>query len=218
MKNLIIISLLFLFSCAKDGKNIYIEGKVVNPVTGQPIEGIRLVLHKMTSDLGSGSSSVIKDESYSDINGNFTLSHNGSLFNNYIVLVEYPNEGYHLVGWKDATGQNVGGYQLDVKKGELMDVRLELLEYCDVFFSYDNINCYNGNDSLFLDVRSAEYIVTDGYYIKVVGCNTFTSGPVKIPQGTYTLSGIIKRGGVSTNFNSIQTIWPDSVNTFEIFY
>ncbi|MCB0479208.1 MAG: hypothetical protein KDC84_13660 [Crocinitomicaceae bacterium] len=31
-----------LSSCAKDGKNIYVEGRIVNPVTGEGIPNIKM--------------------------------------------------------------------------------------------------------------------------------------------------------------------------------
>lgn len=34
----ILILLFVLFSCAKEGKKIYVEGKVINPVTGEEIQ------------------------------------------------------------------------------------------------------------------------------------------------------------------------------------
>ncbi|MCB0478289.1 MAG: hypothetical protein KDC84_09005 [Crocinitomicaceae bacterium] len=218
MKNLIIISLLFLFSCAKEGKNICIEGKVINPVTGQPIEGIRLVLHKKTSDLGSGSSSVIKSEAYSDINGNFVLSHNGSLFNSYIVLIEYPNEGYHLVGWKDATGQTIGGYQLDVKKGELMDVRLELLPYANVKFNFNNVNCVDTTDLLQVYLSDDYDVFLPGAW-EHYGCVNYLGfyGALK-PMGYYYIHWDVTRNNVMTSFDDTIYLNEGEMKTYTINY
>ena len=55
-KSLSIFFILLLFSCAKDGKNIYVEGRVVNPVTGEGIPNIKMELWKLTATVsGSGS-------------------------------------------------------------------------------------------------------------------------------------------------------------------
>jgi hypothetical protein len=44
MKNIIRLILIFILSsaCTKFGKNVTVKGKVVNPVTGQGIEGIEI--------------------------------------------------------------------------------------------------------------------------------------------------------------------------------
>jgi len=179
-----------------------------------------LVLHKQVVDFGSGSSSKIKQTAYSDANGNFVLKHNGSLVNKFIVLVEYPDgtEGYHLVGWKDESGNPIGTYQLPVEKGELMKVDLELLPYCFVTFHYNNLICFDLTDSLFVDVRSSEYVVTNGYEIKVWGCGINDYGPVKLPQGAYFINGRVKKNNIISYINYTYSIYPDSANVFDVQY
>ena len=218
IKYLFFILVLFS-SCAKEGKNIYIEGKVVNPVTGEGIEGIRLVLHKEVIDFGSGSSSKIKQTAYSDANGNFVLKHNGSLVNKFIVLIEFPDgtPGYHLVGWKDEAGNTVGGYQLPVKKGSLMKVNLELVPYAFFKVNANNNNCFNTLDSMFLYKQNQIGSLQIGPWI-YPGCNSFSGGYNKVPMGTIYFSWDVKRNGSIQSFSDTIFLNENEYRTYTIDY
>ncbi len=68
MKNLafyIILSISAL-SCTKLGKNVTIEGRVMNPIKGEGIEGIELELLRTTAGLPGGYKSVKSTNSNSD--------------------------------------------------------------------------------------------------------------------------------------------------------
>ena len=194
MKNLIIISLLFLFSCVKDGKNIYVEGRVVNPVTGEGIPNITLDLRKQVPDPGgSGSDSKTVKTVLSDQNGYFTIAHNGSLFNSYIIHMSNSNGiGYHVAGWKDASGTSIGGYNLEVDKGQYMNVRYELVPYGKMRIWHRNLNCFNTNDSIHI-FRVDEFHYTDGDY-KRYGCIIDEQqGYYTVPMGDVFLSWTVYR-------------------------
>ena len=49
MRSLLILAGIFLvfFSCTKFGKNVTVKGRVLNPVTGQGIEGAEVKLYKL---------------------------------------------------------------------------------------------------------------------------------------------------------------------------
>ncbi|MEZ4938480.1 MAG: hypothetical protein R2799_12900 [Crocinitomicaceae bacterium] len=218
MKNLIIISLLFLFSCAKEGKNIYIEGKVVNPITGEGIPNVRLLLKKKVNDLGSLTSvGKIKQEAISDVDGNFVLKHNGSLFHTYIVLHEFIDEGYHLVGWKDEAGQTIGGYQLEVKKGELMNVRLELLPYAEFKVEAYNVNCFDQTDTMLLYKQNQIGSLQEGPWI-YPGCNSFLGGYNKVPMGKIYFSWHVIRNGITNIYSDTIYLDEGEQETFTINY
>jgi len=179
-----------------------------------------LVLHKQVIDFGSGSSSKIKQTAYSDANGNFVLKHNGSLVNKFIVLIEFPDgsKGYHLVGWKDETGNPIGTYQLPVEKGNLMKVKLELLPYGYFKLEYNNTSCFDQTDTIFSDIRNNYYIVTNGYEFFRNGCGSLTTNNIKIPIGEYQYSGRVVKNNSQTWIYQNFTVYEDSSITTVIDY
>ena len=73
MKNLALLIILLTFlGCTKLGKNITVKGRVLNPITGQGIEGVTLELLKGTLGLPAELKSV--KEVTTDANGNFEIS------------------------------------------------------------------------------------------------------------------------------------------------
>ena len=197
-KSLSIFFILLLFSCAKDGKNIYVEGRVVNPVTGEGIPNIKMELWKLTATVsGSGIDGKIVKEVMTDDQGNFVLDHNGSLFNAYLVRLTYELDntngiGYHRVGWKDANGNILQGHNLEVDKGQYMNVRYELVPYGKMRVWHRNLNCFNSNDSIHI-FRVDEFHYTDGDY-KRYGCIIDEQqGYYSVPMGDVFLSWTVYR-------------------------
>jgi len=79
LKKLLYISILaFLLSCTKGGGNVYVEGRVYNPITGEGIEGAEIILYR--DKLGgavaaqSGGSKIVENVK-SDANGNYKIKH-----------------------------------------------------------------------------------------------------------------------------------------------
>ncbi len=196
--------MLFLFSCAKEGKNIYIEGRVLNPVTGEGIPNVKLLLKKVVSNIDLTTESKVKQEAISDADGNFILKHNGT--GNFVVSVEFLDEGYHFVGWRDESGQTVGDYKLYVTKGEVMNVSLELAPYGFVRTWFHNVNCHNQNDSIVIS-RINEYSdYTPGHFSNV-GCQNLEQLPfMKRPMGKIYIYYTVYRDN-SGPINGIDTIF-----------
>ena len=219
MKNLIIISLLFLFSCVKDGKNIYVEGRVVNPVTGEGIPNITLDLRKKVPDPGgSGSDSKTVKTVLSDQNGYFTIAHNGSLFNSYIIHMSNSNGiGYHVAGWKDASGTSIGGYNLEVDKGQYMNVRYELVPYAEFKVDAYNVNCFDQTDTMLLYKQNQIASLQEGPRI-YPGCNSFLGGYNKVPMGKIYFSWHVIRNGITNIYSDTIYLDEGEQETFTINY
>ena len=219
MKNLIIISLLFLFSCVKDGKNIYVEGRVVNPVTGEGIPNITLDLRKQVPDPGgSGSDSKTVKTVLSDQNGYFTIAHNGSLFNSYIIHMSNSNGiGYHVAGWKDASGTSIGGYNLEVDKGQYMNVRYELVPYAEFKVDAYNVNCFDQTDTMLLYKQNQIGSLQEGPWI-YPGCNSFLGGYNKVPMGKIYFSWHVIRNGITNIYSDTIYLDEGEQETFTINY
>ncbi len=207
MKNLIFISLLFLFSCAKDGKNIYVEGRVVNPETGEGISNITLDLRKQVASFGSGQTSKTVRSVITNQNGDFVIAHNGSLFNNYIVHMSDSNgKGYHVKGWKDNNGNSIGNYNLDVNKGDVMNVTYELVPYANIRYNFENVNCFDQTDTMFIFLQDCYGTYLDHAWYHY-GCANYIGSYDKVPMGvthyTYT---VIRNGTLNTYNDTIKLV------------
>ena len=101
MKNrtliLTLFSLLFaVIGCTKFGKNITVEGRVLNPITNEPISDITVRLIKSKNLQYYGGYKTIK-ETTSDINGNFELSagRTGGVW----IVADFNYQNYYELGW-----------------------------------------------------------------------------------------------------------------------
>ncbi|MCB0478288.1 MAG: hypothetical protein KDC84_09000 [Crocinitomicaceae bacterium] len=218
-KSLSIFFILLLFSCAKDGKNIYVEGRVVNPVTGEGIPNITLDLRKKVPDPGgSGSDSKTVKTVLSDQNGYFTIAHNGSLFNSYIIHMSNSNGiGYHVAGWKDASGTSIGGYNLEVDKGQYMNVRYELVPYAEFKVDAYNVNCFDQTDTMLLYKQNQIGSLQEGPWI-YPGCNSFLGGYNKVPMGKIYFSWHVIRNGITNIYSDTIYLDEGEQETFTINY
>ena len=69
---IIAVLLITLGACTKFGKNITIEGRVENPITGEGIPGVEIWLLKTTWGINGANKSV--KTVFSDNNGNFEIN------------------------------------------------------------------------------------------------------------------------------------------------
>ena len=222
-KSLSIFFILLLFSCAKDGKNIYVEGRVVNPVTGEGIPNIKMELWKLTATVsGSGIDGKIVKEVMTDDQGNFVLDHNGSLFNAYLVRLTYELDntngiGYHRVGWKDANGNILQGHNLEVDKGQYMNVRYELVPYAEFKVDAHNVNCFDQTDTMLLYKQNQIGSLQEGPWI-YPGCNSFLGGYNKVPMGKIYFSWHVIRNGITNIYSDTIYLDEGEQETFTINY
>jgi 5-hydroxyisourate hydrolase-like protein (transthyretin family) len=66
-----ILYLLVLSTCTKFGKNITVQGRVLNPITGEGIAGVEVWLQKTTMGLPGGKKTI--KSVTTDADGNFEL-------------------------------------------------------------------------------------------------------------------------------------------------
>src|SRR5690554_6421151 len=120
------VLILFLGGCTKFGKNITIEGRVENSVTGEGIEGVEIVLQKTTMGLPGGPKSI--KEVYTDENGNFELN-KFSIRASQVIANTSTIGDYYRIGWyKDGEYVSINS-TLEIKKGEKMHVDFHAVPY-----------------------------------------------------------------------------------------
>ena len=126
MKTPIYISLLLvflLFSCTKFGRNVTIKGKVINPVTNEPIEGIEAWFQKTTNGLPGGFKTI--KEEVTDANGEFEINA-GRIGTHYIRLGDV--KGNYRLGWYE-NGEYTSTSVKELDKGKVMNVEYHLVPY-----------------------------------------------------------------------------------------
>lgn len=87
-------------SCTKFGKNITVQGRVLNPVTGEGIANVEIrLLKETTGSPGNSGSLKAVEVVYSDANGYYELNHT-SWFQRKVAC--YPDENiYKNLGWAE---------------------------------------------------------------------------------------------------------------------
>lgn len=151
--------LLFSFglsACTKFGKNVYVDGRVYNPITGEGIEGIPIKLYRSKIDSKDplGSSSKTLETTTTDANGYYKMEHLASPFNQ--VFVQLNSLGNYPIGW---VGYGHTGSEL-VKKGKRNHLDYQMTPYGKVIIHIENISCVNSADNVKLYFDGGPY---DGY-------------------------------------------------------
>ncbi len=121
-------------SCTKFGKNVYVDGRVYNPVTGEGIEGIPIKLYRTKIDSKDplGESSKTLETTTTDANGYYKMEHLASPFNK--VLIQLNSVDNYPIGW---VGFGHTGAEV-VKKGKRNHLNFEIVPY-----GYLQINIHN---------------------------------------------------------------------------
>ena len=207
MRNLLyIIILTFLFSCTKGGGNVYVEGRVYNPITGNGIKGIEIDLlrNKLGGAVGAQSGGVkLCELVYTDENGHFEIKHTGGLQSYYVQAL--PNaEDYYGIGWINISTKNktypIGGGSFTVKKGKNMHADFRLVPYGYLKLSLHNINCQGAADLIILERNNLTIPSYDGYSpMNFPGCYDYdASDCAKVPSGEWQYKWTVIRNGTTT--------------------
>ena len=218
--NILAISILFLMilsSCTKFGKNVTIEGRVENPITGEGISGVKIVLEKETLEIPGGIKSI--KEVYTDANGSFEL--NKFSFRASQITANTGTAGdYYKIGWhKDGEYVSTNS-TLEIKKGKKLYVDFHMVPYGDYRIVINNINCQGATDTMWFRNKWLGYTgFESSYSTSRIGCYSYTSAsPFKIPIGTYIYETKVKRSGNITFVYDTVTVNETGVSTIFIDY
>lgn len=215
MKNQILIlsacCLLFIVgSCTKFGKNITVEGNVINPINGNPYEGITIVLHKQNLK-------TIKT-TITNANGHFEI--NASRLGEVLIRADNTNyqKNYNL-GW-DVDGKYY--YSVKVDKGEVMHVDYHLVPYGKLHWHIKNVNCESATDSMWYKMKyqyGEDFIQSWNYAVPFIGCTDFSgNGTDKEQMGNHIIKMKIKRqSGTVIKYDTV-FVNKDGITYYELFY
>ena len=202
-------------SCTKLGKNVTIEGRVMNPITGEGIAGIELELLRTTSGLPGGYKSVKSTNSNSD--GSYEISKGGLA--GYWLACRVPAE-YYQIGWvQDGSNVTTSTGNLTVKKGKKMHADFYAVSYGEIKTSIHNVNCQGATDIVIFKREYSSFsnisVFQDFIYS---GCYNNEGSFAKVPSGNYKLEWTVIRGGQSNVYSHILFVPPNGQGSYNIEY
>jgi len=212
---LYIVSILLSLSCTKLGKNIYVSGRVVNPVTNKGIPNIEVELLKPSKTLALSSGFTGVKSVYTDSDGRFEISRLGGV-KSYTIAVRLPVDMYSI-GWLTDLGYNL--QDLGVKKGKKMNVDYHAVPYGELNSHVENINCAGVTDSMQLR-KKYQFSDWDSYWSPYkIGCYNNTSiTPTIFPMGYYYSETKVTRAGITTYIYDTVFVSENGISFLEVLY
>ena len=216
MKNRILILTSFflifgMIGCTKFGKNITVNGRVLNPITNEPISDITVRLIKSKNLQYYGGYKTIK-ETTSDINGNFELSagRTGGIW----IVADFNYQNYYELGWDYNEKYHS---QLKVDKGEIMHVDYHLVPYGEYRLIINNINCGGPNDTIIINKTNFVQSFLDNDWM-LTGCDGYTTSWNKVPMGNIHTKYTVIRNNISNTYQVNFMVHPNQNNEQVINY
>ena len=208
-----ILLLITLSTCTKFGKNIYVDGRVYNPITGEGIEGVSVTLYRNKIDTKDpiGTDGKTLETVTTDENGYYKIEYLASPFNQAFVLINYA--GYHPLGWKENGSLGSNG----IKKGKRNHLDYEMVPYGNYKLIVNNINCQGLGDTIILKRTNQ----TESFLVKdwiLTGCDGYSTTMNKVPMGTIYTHYIVIRNGVSNEYDVNFEVLPNQDNIQTINY
>ncbi|MCO5269849.1 MAG: carboxypeptidase-like regulatory domain-containing protein [Brumimicrobium sp.] len=196
-----IILLLSLFSCTKFGKNVTVKGRVLNPITGEGISGVQIILKRSTlggaPGFQSGGSKIIK-ETTTDENGYYEL--NKLTLSGSVLMSAHIGDRHPIGWWKGGSYSSFQNLPIDLGKTTHAD--FHAVPYGKLRYTIKNVSCFDQYDSLLLYTNYqlsnvSEYQNSRTY----LGCFEYV-GTVytKFPMGWYYFSGNVIKNNITTSF------------------
>ncbi|TSJ40001.1 carboxypeptidase-like regulatory domain-containing protein [Fluviicola chungangensis] len=196
MNRLFLIILLFSVSCTKFGKNMTVKGRVLNPITGEGISNVPVIIYRSTLDYPSGSKRV--KETTTDSDGYFEIS-KASLSKCYLTCHVTEVGDYYPIGWEKKDDVPLfDAFTISVKKGKTMHADYYAVPYGNL--QINNTSCFDSNDELKIYRTHSipsfyDDVPNPAIYL---GCVNQTGNMNKAPMGWYKYSGTVTKNGIVT--------------------
>ena len=208
-----LISFILLLGCTKFGKTYRVKGRVLNPVTGQGIQGAEVRIYKNTMELPGGSK--MQKSAITDSEGNFDLS-KLAFRTDKISVYSFPGE-YYPIGWTQNNGQSFDMPAL--KMGKTMHADFYAVPYGEIKTSIHNINCGGLHDTLIFN-RTYHSLSNVSVFqpFTLTGCINNNGGFAKVPSGDYLIEWTVIRNGILNSYSHILTVPPNGQGSYNIEY
>lgn len=193
-----LILILITASCTKLGKNVTLKGRVVNPVTGEGIEGAEVKLYKIAG--GYDSEYKTLKSATTDVSGNFELDK--YTWAKPVARCEV-GELYRL-GWTKDGGQTfIDNFELEVKKGKVTNADFYAVPYGSLTLNIKNTSCFNSSDNIKIYFDSGPYdsrTFNPGMITSLDGCIDIPGTPVKSSMGYKYFHWEVTKNGITTTY------------------
>ena len=209
-----LISFILLLGCTKFGKTYRVKGRVLNPVTGQGIQGAEVRIYKNTMELPGGSK--MQKSAITDSEGNFDMS-KLAFRTDKISVYSFPGE-YYPIGWTQNNGQSFDMPAL--KMGKTMHADFYAVSYGNLILNINNVNCSGAGDVMNFHKKWVGFTDFENSYSSPrEGCYSYTSPyPFQIPIGTYVYETKVVRSGITSFVYDTVTVAETGVSTINIDY
>ncbi len=189
---------LVLASCTKFGKNVTVKGRVMNPVTGAGIEGAEVKLLKIVGGYDSNYKTI--KSATTDASGNFELDK--YTWTKPVVRCEVGD--LYRLGWTKDGGQTfIDNFELEVKKGKLINADFYAVPYGNISINIKNVSCFNSFDNIKLYFDGGPYdsrIFNPGLMTSLDGCVDIPGSPVKGSMGYKYFHWEVTKNSVTTTY------------------
>ncbi|MNE02497.1 hypothetical protein D3C87_03510 [compost metagenome] len=211
--NLIFASVLLLpllSTCTKFGKNVYVEGRVYNPITDEGVPNISLKIYRTKTNVSIGSpppAPKILKQTTTDENGFYKMEDLANAFKK--VYVQLSEEDYYLIGPNTHP----------VKKGKKNRVDFEIVPAGHYKLVVNNVNCQGPGDTIIIR-QTDQFGALPEIDRIIAGCDSDGYYPYlfKMPMGTIYTHYTVKRNGIVNTYSVNFEVLPGQDNIQTINY
>ncbi|MBW7867651.1 MAG: carboxypeptidase regulatory-like domain-containing protein [Brumimicrobium sp.] len=211
-----IILLLSLFSCTKFGKNVTVKGRVLNPITGEGISGVQIILKRNTlggaPGFQSGGSKIIK-ETTTDENGYYEL--NKLTLSGSVLMSAHIGDRHPIGWWKGGSYSSFQNLPIDLGKTTHADFHAVPYGYYKLIIN--NVNCLGANDTIIIN-QTNQFGSFLGIDWILKGCDGYVTADEKVPMGEIYTHYTVIRGGISNENHVVFNVLPNNENIQTINY
>lgn len=213
--NLIFAAVLLLptvSTCTKFGKNLYVEGRVYNSITGEGIPNASLKIYRTKTDVNVGDpppDPKILKQTTTDENGYYKMEDLANAFKK--VFVRLNEDDYYFI---------VSPSAYPIKKGKKNRVDFEMVPAGLYKLVLNNVNCQGPGDTLIINQTNQVGSPLSGVDRIFTGCdlNFYNPSFFRMPMGTIYTHYTVKRNGVVNSYSVNFEVLPGQDNIQTINY
>jgi hypothetical protein len=195
--------------CVSCGKKTTVAGRVYNPVTGEGVENIDVVLSRTNASLSSsGGGTTELERLTTDATGNYSFEYRDGGRVKRLRFV-FDDDFYYPVNT----------FELPLNGKQSHD--LQLVPTGGFQRNFENVNCFDSNDVLLVSNRTHRSL--PDYYngnmpATYNGCFQFQTSIANVPMGWHVWTGTITRNGITEPWADSIYVQPGELNVWNIHY
>jgi hypothetical protein len=194
-----------------------VRGRVINPLTGAGVEGIKMQINRNISGTIEGGMKEVKTD-YTDADGTFSMDRLGVF--EYHEVQANDIGGNYALGWYSESGELLTkAGAIELRKGKTTRANYYVVPFGKLKLNVVNQNCEGINDSFVVNT----YNSIPGYYDSFNpstynGCFSNFGSFYDVPMGWYKFYGVVNRNGVMTAVSDSVYLEAGGEATLNMFY